>query len=187
MSAADPGVLPRRVERTRRLFFALWPDDALRASIAGRLRDMVPDGVGRTQQPGQLHLTLEFLGPVPESRFGSVCEAADAVRPAPCEVILDRIAYWRRSSVLCLLASATPPALVALVEDLRSALRARDFAADPRPYRAHLTLARKVWRPVTLPPPVPVRWPVEGFALVESRTDPAGSIYTVLQSWQARD
>jgi 2'-5' RNA ligase len=34
---------------------------------------------------------------------------------------------------------------------------------------------------------VPVTWPVTGFALVESRTDPAGSIYTVLQSWQAGD
>jgi len=187
MSAIDPASPPRRLERTRRLFFALWPDDGLRAALAGQVRALVPDGVGRPQQPAQLHLTLEFLGPVPESRLGAVCDAADSVRAASCEVILDRVAYWRRSSVLCLLASETPPALVALVEDLRSALRARDLEADPRPYRAHLTLARKVRRPVRLAPPVPVRWPVTGFALVESRTDPAGSIYTVLQSWQAGD
>lgn len=186
MSAADRELPPQRVERTRRLFFALWPDEGLRASIAGHVRGMVPDGVGRTQQPGQLHLTLEFLGPVPEPRLGAVGDAAESVRAASCEVILDRLAYWRRAAVLCLLANETPPALVALVEDLRSALRARDFEVDHRPYRAHLTLARKVWKPVSLPLPAPVRWPVTGFALVESRTDPAGSIYTVLQSWQAR-
>jgi len=174
--------LPRS-ERTRRLFFALWPDEALRASLASRIRALVPPGVGRLQQPEQLHLTLEFLGAVAESRLDAVRAAASAVRAGRCEVVLDRVAFWRRSSVLCLLASRTPPALEGLVDELRCALGVNGFDTETRPYRAHLTMARKVRRPVSLPPPDPVTWPVAEFTLVESRTDPAGSIYTVLQTW----
>lgn len=180
---AGSGESQPRPERTRRLFFALWPDQGLRQSLAGRIRTLVPPGVGRLQQPEQLHLTLEFLGAVAESRLDAAVAAADAVRAVRCEVVLDRVAFWRRSSVLCLLASETPPALAGLVEDLRSALVAHGFETETRPYRAHLTMARKVMRPVSLPPPDPVTWPVAEFTLVESRTDPSGSVYTVLRTW----
>ncbi len=174
---------PVRPERTRRLFFALWPESELRDSLAEVVSALVPDGVGRIQRPDQFHLTLEFLGAVPESRLPSVQRAAQATRGHACEVSLDRVAYWRRSSVLCLLASRTPPALEQLVVNLRASLEQQGFEPERRPYLAHLTLARKVWRPVSLPAPAPVCWPVRAFALVESRTDPAGSVYSVLESW----
>jgi 2'-5' RNA ligase len=174
---------PVRPERTRRLFFALWPEPGLRESLARSVSALVPDGVGRIQRPDQLHLTLEFLGAVPESRLASVQRAAQATRGHACDVWLDRVAYWRRSSVLCLLASRTPPELEGLVAELRANLERAGFEPERRPYLAHLTLARKVWRPVSLPAPTPVCWPARTFVLVESRTDPAGSVYSVLESW----
>ena len=63
----------------RRLFFALWPGpDALVAATAA-VHLLVPPGTGRPQRPDQLHLTLEFLGGVPEARLGSVLEVGEAV------------------------------------------------------------------------------------------------------------
>ena len=183
MIQAAPQPSHGRPERTRRLFFALWPEAGLRDSLARQLQALVPDGVGRLQRPEQLHLTLEFLGAVPESRLAGVRQAALATRGAACEVVLDKVAYWRRSSVLCLLASQTPPELDRLVTDLRAGLANGGFEPEQRPYLAHLTLARKVWRPVSLPAPEPVHWPVREFTLVESRTDPEGSVYTVLETW----
>ena len=172
----------------RRLFFALWPGpDALAAATAA-VRSLVPQGTGRAQRPEQLHLTLEFLGDVPEPRLGSVLEAGEAVvaSTTPFEVVLDRLEHWRRPQVLCLTASVVPEPLAELVRSLRSALSARGFDPEKRPFRPHLTLARKV----RLPPPAesitPQRWAAHEYSLVESISGPDGSRYERLSTWSMR-
>lgn len=182
MSASLPAASPK-TERLHRLFFAAWPSDTLRAAIAPRIRALQPDGVGRPQRPDQWHVTLEFLGPVPASRVGAVREAAAQVRAGPCEILFDSVEYWRRPEVLCLLARVLPSPLEGLVRQLRSALAARGFEPESRPFRAHLTLARKVTHPAASVPFEPLPWPVTDFALVESITDRSGSVYTPLATW----
>lgn len=172
-----------RAERQHRLFFALWPDNDLRSALAPRIRALQPNGVGRPQRPDQWHVTLEFLGSVPASLVVAAREAAGQVRAEPCEIVFDAVEFWRRPEVLTLVARVLPPALGSLVEQLRAALAARGFEPESRPFRAHLTLARKVNHPVTLGAFEPLRWPVEDFALVESVTDRAGSVYTPLDLW----
>lgn len=173
-------------ERFRRLFFALWPDDALRSTLAPRLAELQPrgHGAGRPQSPAQWHVTLEFLGPVPASRLSAAEEAAASVRAAPFELVLDAVEHWRRPEVLCLTARFVPAPLVALVTQLRDALAGRGFEPERRAYRAHLTLARKVTHAVEARTFEPIRWPALDFALVESVTDRAGSRYTPLDSWR---
>jgi 2'-5' RNA ligase len=173
-----------RPERMHRLFFALWPTDALRASLEPGIRALQPNGAGRPQRPDQWHLTLEFLGPVAAARLADARAAADAVRAPCCEILLDTVEFWRRPEVLCLVARETPPALADLVAQLRGALAGRGFQVESRPFRAHLTLARKVHQPVAAPAFAPLRWPVESFALVESVTDRSGSVYTPLAHWR---
>lgn len=174
---------PDRAVQTHRLFFALWPTEALRTALAGRVAALAPPGSGRVQRPDQLHLTLEFLGAVPAARLPDVREAATAVRAEPFELVLDALEYWRRPRVLCLVARELPPALAALVQSLRSELASRGFEPECRPFRAHLTLARKVGQPPGLAPTDPVHWPATDFALVESVTERAGSIYRPLGTW----
>ena len=173
-----------RAERMHRLFFALWPTDALRASLEPGIRALQPTGVGRPQRPDQWHLTLEFLGAVPAARLADARAAADAVHAPCCEILLDAVEFWRRPEVLCLVARETPPALAGLVAQQRAALAGRGFQVESRPFRAHLTLARKVHQPVGVVPFAPLHWPVESFALVESVTDRAGSVYTPLAHWR---
>ena len=172
-----------RPERMHRLFFALWPTDAVRSSLAPRIRALQPHGVGRPQRPDQWHLTLEFLGPVPAARMADARAAAAAVHATACEILLDAVEYWRRPEVLCLVARETPPALGELVRQLRAALAARGFQPESRPFRAHLTLARRVQHPATVGPFEPLPWPVDAFALVESITDRTGSVYAPLAHW----
>jgi 2'-5' RNA ligase len=69
------------------------------------------------------------------------------------------------------------------VGQLRAGLAARGFEPESRPFRAHLTLARKVHAPVAAVPFQPLLWPVADFALVESITDRSGSVYTPLATW----
>ena len=166
-----------------RLFFALWPGEPLRQVLGDRVAALVTPGTGRAQRPDQLHLTLEFMGSVPVARLPDVVEAATAVRAEPFELVLDALEYWRRPQVLCLVAREIPPALAGLVQSLRAALAARGFETERRPYRAHLTLARKVARPPDLAPIDPVRWPAADFVLVESITERSGSVYRPLAAW----
>ena len=172
-----------RPERLHRLFFALWPGDEFRVALGPGIRALQPDGVGRPQRPDQWHVTLEFLGPVPESKVALARDAAAGVRASPCEVVFDAVEYWRRPEVLCLVAKAVPGPLCSLVAQLRDGLAARGFEPESRPFRAHLTLARKVVHPVSPVTFEPLRWPVGDFALVESVTDRTGSVYTPLARW----
>jgi RNA 2',3'-cyclic 3'-phosphodiesterase len=169
--------------KSHRLFFALWPVEALRTVLAGRVAALAPTGSGRVQRPDQLHLTLEFLGAVPADRLQAVRDAAAAVRGEPFELVLDALEYWRRPRILCLVARDLPPALAALVHSLRTELASRGFEPECRPYRAHLTLARKVAQPPSLAPTDPLHWPATDFALVESVTERAGSIYRPVGAW----
>jgi 2'-5' RNA ligase len=142
---------------------------------------------GRAQAPAQWHVTLEFLGSVPASRIALASEAASMVRAGSFDIRFDVIEHWRKPEVLCLVAREQPEALVALVDQLRSRLAGLGFGTEQRPYRAHLTLARKVAKAAAVPAFGPIRWPARDFALVESVTDRAGPRYLPLERWRLID
>jgi 2'-5' RNA ligase len=171
---------------SHRLFFALWPGDSLRRALAGRATALVTPDLGRAQRPDQLHMTLEFLGSVPADRLPAILDAAAEVRAGPFEVLLDALEHWRRPQVLCLVAREVPAALTGLVQALRAGLSTRGFDIERRPYRAHVTLGRKVARPPDVAVTEPVRWPASDFVLVESMTEQSGSAYRPLAAWPLR-
>ena len=167
----------------RRLFFALWPDATLRSNAAERVAALVPSGGGRPQRPDQLHVTLVFLGQVSEERLDNVRAVAVEVTGTPFTFALDRLEHWRKPGVLCLTASNVPPPLTSVVEQLRAALADRGLPTESRPYRPHLTLARKVGRFEGPAEVEPLLWRADSITLVESRTDREGSRYEPLASW----
>jgi 2'-5' RNA ligase len=182
MAPAGP---PAVREPARRLFFAVWPDDAARSRLAAAVRELVPPGAGRPQRPDQWHMTLEFLGDVPESRLPAVFDAGAEAGAAAfdCELSFDRLEHWKRPEVLCLVAGSIPEPLAALVRSLQTALQLRGFSPETRPFRAHVTLARKV-RQAPLPGVVgPVHWPVRRLSLVQSLADRSGSRYVEIAAW----
>jgi RNA 2',3'-cyclic 3'-phosphodiesterase len=182
-----PGAPSAGRESGRRLFFALWPDDQARLGLAAAVRDLVPQGTGRPQRPDQWHVTLEFLGDVPESRIPVVVDAGAAASAAAsnCEIVFDRLEHWKRPEVLCLVAGSIPEPLAALVHALRSELQQRGFTPELRPFKAHVTLARRVPQPPHPGPVAPLPWRVRGVSLVQSLTERSGSRYVELAAWPA--
>jgi len=151
-------------------------------------RALESDAGVRWMPAANFHLTLVFLGSVPRSRLPAVEEAAASCVQSSAspsvEVVLDGIEYWRRSQLLCVTASATPPAVTRLAASLSQALTARSFTPDLKEgLRAHVTIARKIRRPIQIPQIKPQAWLFRSFALVESKTKPEGSAYTVIASY----
>ena len=175
----DPAPAPA----SRRLFFALWPDAALRDEASRRVAALVAAAGGRPQRPDQLHVTLVFLGSVAEGRLDVVHAVGARTSGVPSSVAFDRLEHWRKPQVLCLTASQVPPPVVALVEELRATLAAEGLPTETRPYRPHLTLARKVLRIDARAEVEPLLWRADSVTLVESRSGAEGSRYEPLASW----
>ena len=152
------------------------------------MSEHLPGVAGRRQRPDQWHVTLQFLGDVPESRLPAVLDAGSAASGAAmaCDIAFDRLEYWKRPQVLCLAAGLAPEALVALAGALRQELRRRGFTFDERPFRAHVTLVRGLGQRPPRPAFEPLVWPVHGYSLVQSMTERSGARYVEIAAWPAR-
>lgn len=140
---------------------------------------------GRGIPARNLHVTLAFLGQVPESRLAIAKECADRVDShARIDLQFDRIEVWKRSGVLALVPAASPPALDDLVERLRFNLLNEGFEARQEEYRPHMTLARDAKKRIDARLPDAIAWGTNQFALVQSESSTSGSIYTVLHNWE---
>jgi len=62
------------------MFFALWPDDAVRAQLAHWSRELHAVCGGRPTRVENLHLTLAFLGGVEDARAAEVERAGERGR-----------------------------------------------------------------------------------------------------------
>ena len=165
-----------------RLFFALWPDAAVREAL-GALRAGLPADAGRPAPARDLHVTLVFLGEIADTSLGAVVAPASRIRVPPFELVLNEVGFFRRARALYLAPREIPPPLSALVAKLREALSGAGFRPEARPYRPHLTLCRKAGG---LPPgfrPPPLRWRVRDFSLVESASAPRAARYALRATW----
>ncbi|HEY5324039.1 MAG TPA: RNA 2',3'-cyclic phosphodiesterase [Caldimonas sp.] len=166
---------------TVRLFTALWPDAAVRARLVA-LRDAWrwPAGA-RPVADAKLHATLHFIGSFRRDRQAALREALGTVAIEPLHLDLAGSDVWRGGIAVALLAAE--PTLLALHARVGAALTGLGVTIDPRPYQAHVTLARKATRaqPPAVLPALP--WRANAFALVESR----GGGYEVLATWGEAD
>ena len=169
----------------RRLFFALWPDEPEREAVVERFQTSgLRDALGGRPVPvHNLHLTLVFLGTVPDECFDRLHAAAGQFpRPGRFSLRLDRFGIFAPARVAWLGAEPVPAA-VRLVDALRGVAGTAGVPIDERPWCPHVTLLRRIEgraAPRLPPPPTPLDWPVRAFALVESIP---GRPYQVLRTW----
>ena len=167
---------------TRRLFFALWPDERTRAAIVERARALDDLG-GRPVPVHNLHLTLLFLGDVPGDRFDGLAAGASGIRTGAFDLRLDRFGSFRAARVAWIGGDPAPAGAV-LVDRLGAVAESAGLTVDDRPWRPHVTLRRRIeggGRALSLKaPPAPVDWPIRAFSLIESV--PARP-YQVLRTW----
>ena len=153
-----------------RLFFALWPDDRLRASLERLGAELAARAQGKAVPAAKVHMTLAFLGEVPDDRFPAAVDAASRVAGDSFELALDEVGAFRSARVAWAGSSAGHPSLTALQSRLAAELREEGFELESRPFAAHVTLVRRISRPIAREAVAPIAWSVRDFALVASDT-----------------
>jgi 2'-5' RNA ligase len=180
--------MPAGLERAgARWFFALWPDATVRTALWG-LVDTLKGGISaKWVKPENLHMTLVFLGEVSPSKYSPIADAALELEPPVFMLQLNRLEFWS-GGIVCVSASQPPVELAILAQGLSERLSLEGFPPDPRPYRNHVTLARKgpVQRPA-VELAEPIAWRVGAFRLIESRPGAGGSDYAVRRVFPFRE
>ncbi len=127
---------------SRRLFYALWPDDRQR----DRLRDVISPAVrlvdGRAVPRANWHLTLQFLGDVPEKLVPDLLEAIPRFAPPAFSIPFDRVEFWPRAKTACLVPSTLPSELARLHQQLKTLAGDLGLPVDDRQFRPHITVCR---------------------------------------------
>ncbi len=169
-------------DKTLRLFFALWPDETIRSALAALAQEVIVETGGRGVTPENIHLTLAFLGEQP-ARLVTKIDARSAAATPRFQLALDELGCWAKSGIAWLGASTMPAELAKLAQGIVLALAAIGLEGDERPFAAHVSLARRIVRPLRPRVIQPIVWSVDSFALVSSEPAANGRDYRVVRKW----
>ncbi len=175
-------------QKTRRLFFALWPDKQVRQSIVDIFSPFNQQINGRVIQSQNLHVTLHFVGQVTEPAKECMHAAAQSVNAEAFQLDLDCFGHFAKAKIFWMGTQSPPEQLTQLHKKLGVAIEDCGFNRDLRPFSPHLTLMRKCRKPdidkadlAQLEFSIP--WRVEEFVMVESITYKEGVSYQVIEKY----
>jgi len=173
-----------REKKDVRLFFALWPDDEVRAQIAS-----IPNQINldrdqcRLVKNSNLHLTLHFVGNTSFAEMKCLDLHARGFDAEAFEFTLDCSGYFKKPKVYWVGCQAVPQALFDLHRNLAEQISQCAYKPETRPFSPHITVARKITGAPGSTPFVPVLWQVGRFVLVESISVPGDVRYEVVESY----
>ncbi|MEH1126331.1 RNA 2',3'-cyclic phosphodiesterase [Micromonospora sp. CPCC 206061] len=133
-----------------RLFTAVYPTDEVADHLAAcvaklRVSRAAADGVNTRLAPrNNWHVTLAFLGEVPDERLPAVEQALARVSSPPFEIKVAGGGRFGRGrfTVLWAALGGDLPALTGLSRSVRRELSRARLPFDRKPFRPHLTIAR---------------------------------------------
>jgi 2'-5' RNA ligase len=179
-----------------RTFIAIDLDDALKKNLAALVDELKPlAGNVRWVGASGMHLTLKFLGEMPEEEVAGVSSVLEdiAARHRPFPLLLQGTGAFppgRRNPRVFWAGVVPVPALISLQEEIEREMEKRGFERERRPFRPHLTLGR-VKFPVPLDSLVKGlqryeerifgEMNVHGFVFFRSILRPSGAEYSVLK------
>ena len=185
-TTATPDTRPQEnpdAPRGIRAFFALSPDAEVRETLATLGRDIARRCRGRAVSPENAHLTLAFIGDVTKDALPVLQAVGDSVPKAGFVVSFDSLGAWRASGVAWIAPAALPPALLTLHSTLAGALAKAGFELETRPFRPHVTLARRCLQPLPRAHCPPILWRADKLFLVGSELRSEGPVYRNLSAW----
>lgn len=173
---------------SRRLFFALVPDDAVRAAIQASAKElaikMQPQGK-KSIPPENYHLTMQFLGDVNPEQEATIRRAAQYIDGRPVSLTLNVARSFPESGTWWIGPNEAPPELKELRAELSKICSKAGIPGDRARFAPHVTLM-KVKESLTPTVITPIQWDITDFALLHSIQGATGSVYTVVERWPLR-
>lgn len=157
-------------------------------TLEADLLELLPDAASlRLARPGQLHLTLQFLGPVCEDVSNSLQRRLAAVACSRFRMLITGTGVFEQAAgsrgVLWAGVQLSEP-LQRLYSTVTAMVQAEELLLEDRPWSPHFTLARYSGGPPEALPQflqrgqrLHVEADVTDFQLLESRPGPAGCVY----------
>ena len=178
------------IEHVEAVFRAAARDEQS-AALAEQVAPLVTRLKAQRVPAENFHTTLCFVGAVEEKKLDVLLSAVAAGSGPAGNAALrfTRVLAQARCDLRNSRRSAAAAPARVLAERLAEVTIAAGFTPDVKPFRAHLTLARKVqaahaaaceW-PHALAPSLTVQ--CDRFALMQSQRGETGSIYSVVNSW----
>lgn len=164
------------------------------SAVSMRLRSH-DDGL-RWSAPESWHITLQFLGNAREEQYPCIVERLRQLRLWPVPIRIEKMGFFERAGIFFAGVAVTPQLLL-FQQRVVAATGPCGFAAEDRPYRPHITLARskgkgsrqtfrrleaKIGRQ-----PHFTGFTAREFLLYESVPGPAGSRYEVRERFPLDD
>ena len=172
-----------------RTFIALELPDQLTYEIATMAHRLQQSVSGRFMKRETYHLTLAFLGDLDEAASQEVVVILDEVcsRYLSVPPAVDGLGTFGKPRDCTLwVGFETSYVLSSLAKDIREALKVRGIYFDPKPFKPHVTIARRVaLKTGSLPA---LTFPAPSYAdrvtFFKSSLDSEGAIYKSLYTWQ---
>jgi 2'-5' RNA ligase len=166
---------------TRRLFFALWPDNRQRDRLRDVINSVAKTVEGKPVDRRNWHITLPYIGQFDERQIPDLRELTGQIQVEPFRLVFDRLEYWARPKVACLAAATVPAELERLVSSLNDVLRLVGVTPEDRTYRPHITVSRnaRAFTTERLAQRTTTEW--SDFELIESVSGPGGATYVPLK------
>ena len=172
----------------QRLFFALWPSAEIRQQLTAITQATVRYSDGRCTHENNLHITLRFLGSVSEDKLICIEDVASEITVKPFELVLDQLVFKKRQKMIWLATDRPiPEELNSIVNQIEQGMQSCGFTPEKYSYKPHTTLTHKTTKIKVLPEIVPVKWSVDAFVLVCSKTYQKNVEYLVLKEWKFVD
>ncbi len=170
--------------RTRRLFFALWPDERCRERLQHAQRRLALVGKQARYVPvANLHVTLHFIGNVSADKLPCFQQQARLLSAECFELTLDTFGYFKKARIGWMGCTQTPDGLTVLHRLLAGQLTDCGFHAEKRHYNPHVSMIRKLQRLPDNSDAESIDWQVKDFVLIESVSVKEGVRYDILDRY----
>ena len=159
---------------TQRLFVGLWPNFEIRSRLTTVQTDFRLSESSRITLPEKFHITLLFLGDVPETEIASVKAFIQDIQFDPFSIELSCVGFWPGNRIIWAGTDEVSIELTELVGRVRKGLSR--FCKDRRKFVPHITLARKAQKRIhgLIDP---IHWQVHHIDLIRSTLLSDGAKY----------
>lgn len=166
---------------SKTVFFALWPDNRQRDRLRDVINSVAKTVEGRVVDRREWHITLVYIGDVPDDQIPYLLERASRIQVEPFRLSFDKLEFWARPKVACVVAPTIPAELQSLIAALNSIVQDFGVVPNDRTYRPHITVARnaRTFSTERLTQRATTEW--SRFELMESVRVPGGVTYRPLK------